>query len=277
MCAGFKAGSGDAHHLLNRTRSDVLYLEVGDRSPGDSAAYPDDDMQAALGRMHATEKRLHRRSESRAVHAHHLVERVRPGDAVLADVPFPAGEVRELLRLAQLQLQRPQVGLAVRDPANLRRRPRRNHPAGGKDLYAHAMRLALCAFFLMLAPLCAGAQAVSREDASAVRRVIEAQIDAFRKDDGVRAFSYATPGIRMTFGTAENFMEMVRTQYAVVYRPRSVEFDAPAFAGPDDIVQPVRLTDGEGRAWLALYPMQRGSDGVWRTNGCQLRRIGQET
>ena len=49
MCAGFKAGSGDAHHLLNRTRSDVLYLEIGDRSPGDSAAYPDDDMQAALG------------------------------------------------------------------------------------------------------------------------------------------------------------------------------------------------------------------------------------
>jgi len=49
MCAGFKAGSGDAHHLLNRTRSDVLYLEIGDRSPGDSAVYPDDDMQASLG------------------------------------------------------------------------------------------------------------------------------------------------------------------------------------------------------------------------------------
>ena len=49
MCAGFKAGNGDAHHLLNRTRSDVLYLETGDRSPGDSAAYPDDDLKAVLG------------------------------------------------------------------------------------------------------------------------------------------------------------------------------------------------------------------------------------
>ncbi len=48
MCAGFKAGSGDAHHLLNRTRSDVLYLEIGDRSPGDSAAYPDDDLKAVM-------------------------------------------------------------------------------------------------------------------------------------------------------------------------------------------------------------------------------------
>jgi uncharacterized cupin superfamily protein len=49
MCAGFKAGSGDAHHLQNRTGSDVLYLEVGDRSPGDAATYPDDDLQAVVG------------------------------------------------------------------------------------------------------------------------------------------------------------------------------------------------------------------------------------
>src|SRR5713226_8282842 len=38
-CAGFKAGSGDAHHLVNRTNADVILLEVGDRSAGDSIAY----------------------------------------------------------------------------------------------------------------------------------------------------------------------------------------------------------------------------------------------
>ncbi|MDF2446667.1 MAG: Cupin 2 conserved barrel domain protein [Moraxellaceae bacterium] len=48
MCAGFKAGSGRAHYLLNETDSDVWYLEVGDRTPGDSARYPEDDLQ---GRM----------------------------------------------------------------------------------------------------------------------------------------------------------------------------------------------------------------------------------
>jgi uncharacterized cupin superfamily protein len=48
MCAGFKAGSGDAHHLVNRTNADVVYLEVGDRSAGDTAIYPDDDLQAVL-------------------------------------------------------------------------------------------------------------------------------------------------------------------------------------------------------------------------------------
>ncbi len=46
MCAGFKAGTGDGHQLVNRTGEDVVYLEVGDRTPGDSARYPDDDLQA---------------------------------------------------------------------------------------------------------------------------------------------------------------------------------------------------------------------------------------
>lgn len=46
MCAGFRAGTGDAHHLVNRSATDVLYLEVGDRTPGDAANYPDDDLQA---------------------------------------------------------------------------------------------------------------------------------------------------------------------------------------------------------------------------------------
>ena len=49
MCAGFKAGSGDAHHLLNRTSMDVVYIEIGDRTAGDAGSYPDDDIQAALG------------------------------------------------------------------------------------------------------------------------------------------------------------------------------------------------------------------------------------
>lgn len=48
MCAGFKAGTGNAHHLVNRGQDAVVYLEVGDRSPGDRATYPDDDLQAML-------------------------------------------------------------------------------------------------------------------------------------------------------------------------------------------------------------------------------------
>ena len=49
MCAGFRAGTGDGHHLHNRTGNNVVILEVGDRTPGDSASYPDDDLVAVQG------------------------------------------------------------------------------------------------------------------------------------------------------------------------------------------------------------------------------------
>src|SRR5688500_11356520 len=48
MCAGFKAGTGNAHRLLNETAEEVVYLEVGDRTPGDEGSYPDDDLKARV-------------------------------------------------------------------------------------------------------------------------------------------------------------------------------------------------------------------------------------
>ena len=48
MCAGFPAGTGDAHHLQNRSDRPVVYLEVGDRTPGESASYPDDDLAVVM-------------------------------------------------------------------------------------------------------------------------------------------------------------------------------------------------------------------------------------
>ena len=48
MCAGFPA-KGRAHQLVNRSDADVIYLEIGDRSAGDEATYPRDDLAAALG------------------------------------------------------------------------------------------------------------------------------------------------------------------------------------------------------------------------------------
>jgi uncharacterized cupin superfamily protein len=48
MAAGFKAGSGNAHRLVNESQSEAVYLEVGDRTHGDEVAYPDDDLAACL-------------------------------------------------------------------------------------------------------------------------------------------------------------------------------------------------------------------------------------
>lgn len=48
MCAGFPAG-GLAHQLVNRGDTDVVYLEIGDRTAGDEGSYPNDDIKAELG------------------------------------------------------------------------------------------------------------------------------------------------------------------------------------------------------------------------------------
>ena len=48
MCAGFKAGTGNGHRLINETTEEVVYLEVGDRTAGDEGCYPDDDLKAVL-------------------------------------------------------------------------------------------------------------------------------------------------------------------------------------------------------------------------------------
>jgi uncharacterized cupin superfamily protein len=48
MCAGFKAGTGNGHRLINETAEEVVYLEVGDRTAGDEGSYPDDDIKAFL-------------------------------------------------------------------------------------------------------------------------------------------------------------------------------------------------------------------------------------
>ena len=43
-CAGYPAGSRDAHHFVNRSARPAVYLEIGDNTPGDNAFYPDDDL-----------------------------------------------------------------------------------------------------------------------------------------------------------------------------------------------------------------------------------------
>jgi uncharacterized cupin superfamily protein len=50
MAAGFPAGSGDGHHLINRTDRPALYLEVGTRREDvDEVDYPDIDMAVRQG------------------------------------------------------------------------------------------------------------------------------------------------------------------------------------------------------------------------------------
>ncbi len=58
MVAGFPAGTGDGHHLVNRSDRDALYLEIGDRSANDECDYPDIDMLVRL--IDGEEKYVHK-------------------------------------------------------------------------------------------------------------------------------------------------------------------------------------------------------------------------
>ena len=132
-------------------------------------------------------------------------------------------------------------------------------------------RFFLLAVFLLAASTTTPAADVGRQDALAIHAVVADQLDAFTRDDARRAFSMATTRIREQFGTPEKFINMVRSAYPVIYRRQAVQFEKPEIVA-GEVIQPVRMTDEEGRAWIALYPMQRQPDGSWRINGCQLAK-----
>ena len=128
--------------------------------------------------------------------------------------------------------------------------------------------LALLGALLVLA-LPAQAQ-VSEPDRSAIRDVIERQIEAFRRDDGQAAFGYASPSIQGMFGSPDTFMDMVRQGYRPVYRPRTVEFrEIVTLQGM--VTQKVHVIGPDGRPVTAFYPMSRQADGSWRIEGCYLQ------
>jgi hypothetical protein len=128
--------------------------------------------------------------------------------------------------------------------------------------------LALVGMILALA-LPAQAQ-VSASDQTAIREVIEGQVEAFRRDDGDAAFGYASPGIQGMFGSSEIFMDMVRQGYRPVYRPRVFEFrEIVTLHGM--VTQKVHVVGPDGRPVTAFYPMTQQPDGSWRIEGCILQ------
>ena len=101
-----------------------------------------------------------------------------------------------------------------------------------------------------------------------IEDTIQSQIDAFLQDDFATAFSFASPNIQGMFGNSENFGQMVRRGYPMVWRPEELRF--------------LELRDIDGRLWQKVMVRdQSGSlhvldyqmisvDGQWQINGVQL-------
>lgn len=48
MCMGFKAGDGNAHHMVNRSPRPASFIVIGSRIADDLPLYPDDDLMRSI-------------------------------------------------------------------------------------------------------------------------------------------------------------------------------------------------------------------------------------
>ncbi|HXD14859.1 MAG TPA: DUF4864 domain-containing protein [Xanthobacteraceae bacterium] len=113
--------------------------------------------------------------------------------------------------------------------------------------------------------------AYADDDTAAGQSVIRSQEEAFSRDDAAAAYTFAAPGIKSMFPSADIFMSMVRKAYAPVYRHRSFEFgEAKTSAGK--IVQEVQIIDADGAAWDALYTLEPQPDGSLKISACVLKK-----
>ena len=113
-------------------------------------------------------------------------------------------------------------------------------------------------------------ESVAPADRTAIHAVIQAQLDAFRRDDAVAAFAFAAPNIRHVFQDDPGvFLGMVRQGYQPVYRPRSSVFGAIGMAG-GQVTQKLELVGPDGAAHEAIYVMEHETDGSWKIAGCML-------
>jgi len=129
------------------------------------------------------------------------------------------------------------------------------------------LRAALVMLCLVVPAAGAAAQEVDEPAVQEkVRAVISAQVEAFRRDDNARAFSFASPSIQQQFRTPEVFAKMVQGSYAAVYRPRS--FDFRRLLKIDGVYyQEVSFVGAEMQTLLCIYQMLEMPDGSWRING----------
>lgn len=101
-----------------------------------------------------------------------------------------------------------------------------------------------------------------------IHAVIEQQLTAFKADDFVEAFRFASPTLQRLFRSPQVFEQMVTQGYPMVWRPNEVQYLETRNEG-ENVFQRVRITDQAGRVHLLEYLMITTPDG-WRINGVEI-------
>jgi hypothetical protein len=115
------------------------------------------------------------------------------------------------------------------------------------------------------------AQSAENADAPQIRETIRSQLEAFKEDNGERAYSFAAPNVKAIFPSVETFMTMVKRGYQPVYRPKSYSF-GPLETKSGILTQTVEILGPDGDYWQAIYTLEREEDGSWKITGCRLVR-----
>lgn len=120
----------------------------------------------------------------------------------------------------------------------------------------------ICSVFLMFG---SGFNVAAQQ--SEIQDTISNQIEAFKVDDFVEAFRYATPQLQQLFQSPQNFQRMVTQGYPMVWRPAELRYlDLSERDGA--LWQKVEIVDAEGRLHLLAYRMEQTPEG-WRIAGVQ--------
>jgi hypothetical protein len=110
----------------------------------------------------------------------------------------------------------------------------------------------------------------SSADKQAFKATIGGQLDAFQNDDGVKAYSFASPDVTKIFPSVEIFMTMVKRGYDPILRNSTHIFSTLDLDPMGRPAQHVLITTSEGKRYEAVYFMEKQSDGTWKIAGVQM-------
>ena len=120
----------------------------------------------------------------------------------------------------------------------------------------------IAVFFLSMSTL------LFADEKADIQSTISDQLRAFASDNFIEAFTHASPGIKDIFGTVENFSNMVKKGYPMVWRYNNFEF-LNLEETPRGYSQIVRITDQNDKLFLLKYFMKNVA-GIWKISGVSI-------
>ena len=120
----------------------------------------------------------------------------------------------------------------------------------------------IAVFFLSMSTL------LFADEKADIQSTISDQLRAFASDNFIEAFTHASPGIKDIFGTVENFSNMVKKGYPMVWRYNNFEF-LNLEETPQGYSQIVRITDRNDKLFLLKYFMKNVA-GIWKISGVSI-------